>query len=144
MSKTYLVGLDGSDHSLNAAVYAAEQAVHTGASVLLVHIIEWSAFLAMGPEELEQRHLDRDQEIEQAHTQAIAPAVRALEPYDVEIETLVHHGHATKLLMSIAAERKVDHIFVGRHGASMLERLMVGSTLNALIQASPLPITVVP
>ena len=144
MSETYLVGLDGSETAARAADYATAQAAKTSASLLLVHVIEWSGFDVMGPEELAQRHVIREAELEAAQTNIVGPAVERIQRADVLVESLIHHGHATETLLSIAKERQIDHIFVGRNGASRLEALIFGSTTNSLAQASPVPVTVVP
>lgn len=144
MSETYLVGLDGSETAARAADYAAAQAAKTGASLLLVHVIEWSGFDVMGPEELAQRPVIREAELEAAQTNIVNPAVERLKKTNINVESVIHHGHATETLLSIAKEREANHIFVGRNGASRLEALIFGSTTNSLAQASPVPVTVVP
>ena len=144
MSETYLVGVDSSETAARATDYATAQAAKTGAALLLVHVVEWSGFDVMGPEELAQRHAIREAELEAAQTNIVGPAVERIQQAGVSVESLIHHGHATETLLSIAKERQIDHIFVGRNGASRLEALIFGSTTNSLAQASPVPVTVVP
>ena len=144
MSSTFLVGLDGSEQSINAVKYAAEHAEHEGAKLILAHAIEWSGFDIMGPEELAERHKIREAEIVHAQETIIQPLLDILEGKAIEIESTVHHGHATKTLLGLVQAHNVDHIFIGRHGASRLAIAIVGSTTNSLIQAADVPVTVVP
>lgn len=144
MTTTYMAGLDGSDASTRAARYAAEQAQANNAKLLLVHVIEWSGFDVMGPEELPQRHLIREEELTYAQTHILDPMVKELKATGVSAETYLHHGHASRTLLSLVEEQNVSHIFIGRHGASRLEVLILGSTANSLVQAAPVPVTVVP
>jgi nucleotide-binding universal stress UspA family protein len=144
MSTIYLAGLDGSDESIRAATYAAQQASHSGATLILAHAIEWSGFDVMGPEELAERHKIRAIEIERAQEQIIKPMVAALAGLKVTVAVAVHHGHAAKTLLNLVEDHNAGHIFIGRHGASRLAIAIVGSTTNSIIQASPVPITVVP
>ena len=62
----------------------------------------------------------------------------------LDIDTIIHHGHAAKTLLAIIDDQKADHIYLGRHGASRLAIAIVGSTTNSITQASPVPVTVVP
>ena len=144
MSATYLVGIDGSEQSINAALYAADQASHCGASLMLAYVIEWSGFDIMGPEELAERHKIREAEIQRAQDTIVQPMLEALNGKISDVETNIHHGHAAKTLLDLVEEHQVGHIFLGRHGASRLSIAMVGSTTNSIIQASKVPVTVVP
>ena len=144
MSTTYLVGLDGSEESIKAANYASIQAQHAGASLVLAHVIEWSGFDIMGPEELAERHKIRETELNRAQSQIIQPMVDLLADAVIDVRTITHHGHAAKTLLNMIEENDIDHVFIGRRGASRLAIALVGSTTNSIIQASPVPITVVP
>jgi len=144
MSIIYLAGLDGSDESIRAATYAARQTDQNGAKLILAHAIEWSGFDVLGPEELAERHKVKALEIERAQTKIIHPMVASLAELGLDIEVIVHHGHAAQTLLTLAQDNKVQHIFIGRNSASRLAIAIVGSTTNSIIQASPVPITVVP
>ena len=144
MSKIYLIGLDGSDASSRAVYFALAQAQQTGAHLVLAHVIDWSGYDVMGPEEIAIRHSVRDEEIKAAHKNILDPVLVRLTESGVASEGIVHHGHATSILLEIAKEKSVDHIFVGRHGQSRIEAMLFGSTTNAMVQTSPVPVTVVP
>jgi nucleotide-binding universal stress UspA family protein len=141
---TYLAGLDGSEASVRAAVYAAQQAKHAGATLILAHAIEWSGFDMMGAEELANRHNIRGAEIERAEQEILKPVLTLLSDQVGEVQSIIHHGHPAKTLLALIDEHKVDHVYIGRHGASRLAIAIVGSTTNSIIQASPVPVTVVP
>jgi nucleotide-binding universal stress UspA family protein len=141
---TYLAGLDGSEASVRAATYAAQQAKNAGASLILAHAIEWSGFDVMGAEELPERHKIRGMEIERAQREIIQPVLQALSDEGLDLQPLIHHGHPAKTLLSLAEEHSVEHLFIGRHGKTRLALAIIGSITNSLIQASPIPITTVP
>ena len=83
-------------------------------------------------------------EIERAQKQILKPMAASLADLNLDIERVIHHGHAAQTILSLVEEHKAEHIFIGRHGASRLAIAIVGSTTNSIIQASPVPITVVP
>ena len=59
MSKKFVVACDGSPAAGRALKFAIEQAKSGGASLLLVHVLEWSPYSFLTPEELEERHKRR-------------------------------------------------------------------------------------
>ena len=144
MAKHYLVGVDGSGPSNRAVSYAAEQAAATGAKLILAHVIDWSGYGFMGPEELAHRHKEKKAEIAAAQAKIIDPAKALAQDAGVSAETIIHHGNATEILMNLIEERGASHVFVGRNGQSRLEALVFGSTTNALVQHAPVPVTVMP
>jgi nucleotide-binding universal stress UspA family protein len=144
MSTTYLVGVDGSDHALKAARYAAEQARSAGASLVVAHAIDWSGFDIMGPEELAERHKIKEAELDRAQTKVIQPVLDTLADMPLEVSTDVHHGHPAKTLLDLAEQHGASHIFLARNGHTRLAVALLGSTAHSVIQTSPIPVTVVP
>ncbi len=145
MSDTLLVGIDGSEASHRAAEYAVARArLISGARVVLVCAIEWSPFTIYTHEELETRHKDREAEIERARTQVLEPLLGSLRRDGLEVETVVRHGHASRVLIDVGQELGACQIFVGRLGQTTLLERLFGSTVTNLVQVSPVPVTVVP
>ncbi len=144
MANLYLVGVDGSGPANRAVSYAAEQAAATGAKLMLAHIIDWSGYDFMGPEELAERPKYRKAEIATAQEQIIDPALALADAHGIAAETVVHHGNATEILMTLIKDHGVSQAFVGRNGQSRLEALVFGSTTNGLVQHAPVPVTVMP
>ena len=66
MPTKYVVACDGSSASGRAVKAAVEQAKLTGASLLLVHVLEWSPYSFLTPEEIEERHKRRSEELKRA------------------------------------------------------------------------------
>jgi len=144
MSGNIVVAVDaspGSDRAIDAAMALASA---SGASLSLVHIIEWSPFSFHTPEELAQRHKRREEELDRAKawiTEIVAEKVGAA---DVQCETLIRHGHPAETLAEIASEQGAMQIFIGRKGQSTAGALLFGSVASSLIQISTVPVTVVP
>jgi nucleotide-binding universal stress UspA family protein len=53
-------------------------------------------------------------------------------------------GDVAKSLIEIAQEKAADVIVVGKRGASLVERLLLGSVSDKLVKLAPLPVIVVP
>lgn len=58
MSEKYIVACDGSD--------AIEHARTSGASILVAHVLEWLPYSFLTPEEIEERHKRRGEELDRA------------------------------------------------------------------------------
>jgi nucleotide-binding universal stress UspA family protein len=108
------------------------------------YVIEWSPYTFNTPEENEQRHKRREEEIERARTQVLDPLVATLRSSGLEVEGVVRHGHAAQVLSDLAVEHGAAQIFIGRRGISKIAALLFGSVAGSLVQVSPVPVTVVP
>jgi nucleotide-binding universal stress UspA family protein len=144
MGLVYLVGVDCSRCGDRALDYAAERASIKGAKLLVVHVIEWSPYTFSTPQENEQRHKRREEEIARAHEEIVDPIVKALREKGVDAEGVVRHGHAADTINRLAEKRGVTNIVVGRRGISRLKAKLFGGVASALVQTADVPVTVVP
>ena len=142
--KTILVAIDGSDGSKRALAAAVEHASLAQAKLLLTHVIEWSPYSFHTPEELSERHQRRESEIERANETILEPEKAALKNSGIEIDSVVRHGKTAQTLIDIAEEYGASQIYVGKLGESTLRTMLFGSVTAALVQAAPVPVTVIP
>jgi len=144
MSENFIVAVDGSPGSQRALKKAIDMATNGDKTLLLVHIIEWSAFSFHTPDELAQRHKRREEELDRANKAILAPAAKAVSDAGLKCETVVRHGHAAEMLAEVAKETNSSNIFIGRKGQSKVGTLLFGSVAGSLIQISPVDVTVTP
>ena len=144
MSLVFLVGVDCSTCGSRALEYAADRAAGNQATLLIAHVIEWSPFSFSTPQENEERHKRREEEIHRAQSEIIDPILDELNEKGVQAEGVVRHGHVAETLISIARENDATNIMIGRHGSSKLEARLFGSVANTLVQIADRPVTVVP
>lgn len=145
MTPVYLVGVDGSDFSDRAITYASERARASGGRVLVAHVIEWSPYTFSTPQENEERHKRREEELGRAHAEIVDPIVTRLREQGLEAEGLIRHGHVADTLLQLAQEHAATCIIVGRSGGSSpLRAKIFGSVASNLVQASDRPVSVVP
>ena len=138
----FMVGVDGSETAHRAAAYAAERARAEGATLRLVHVVEWSPYEIIDVSEAADRSAEREREIAEAQTKILDPLAAELGD-GLTVETSVHHGHASETIARLA-EDGVTQVFTGRRGRSKLSSLLFGSVAGALVQVCPVPLTVVP
>ena len=143
MSETYVVGYDGTKAAQRAVKFAAARAKASGAKIHLVYVLEWSPYAFLTPQELDERHKRREEELSRAEA-TLKPVADDLKTKGIDTVCEARHGHAGELLCEIAGKLKAQQIVIGRTGSSTITARLMGSLVLSLVQASPVPVTVVP
>ena len=143
-AECFLVGVDDSDCCRRALDFARQRAQAMNARLVLVYVIEWSPYSFNTPEENEQRHKRREEEISAANSSVLDPALAALKDSGVDAQGIVRHGNVADVLNGLATECNAIQIVVGRVGESALKSFIFGSVTSKLVQIATVPVTVVP
>lgn len=144
MSKTYIAAYDGSPAGRRAVDLAVDLAKAGGADLIIAHILEWSPYSFLTPEEIEERHGRRHLEIERAETSIVGPLVAELAGEGLNVTSVVKFGHVADTICSIASEVGAAQIFIGRTGHTSVVQRFFGSVAGSLTQMAPVPCTIVP
>ena len=132
-----VVGVDGSEPSLKALGWAAQQARLTGATLRVVTTWEVSTgtgWVPTFPVDYDPEALAR-----QALDEAITDTLGA-DP-DIVLERVVKEGHAAPVLL--AAARDADLLVVGSHGHGAFAGMLIGSVSEHLVRHAPCAVVVV-
>jgi nucleotide-binding universal stress UspA family protein len=139
--KGIVVGVDGSEGSVNAVKWAAEEARARGAPLNLV--LAWhlpstylEAWAGMDETMISQLHGAAEHRLGDAR----AAAAANLEGLDVR--SVVVQGAAPVVLLDAAAD--ADLLVVGRRGHGGFTELLLGSTSQQCAHHTPCPIVVIP
>jgi nucleotide-binding universal stress UspA family protein len=141
--KAIVVGVDGSETSTRAAVIATEIARSRQAKLLLVTVVRppegwWGIGGAPPtPEALSAALVEGQQQV-------IRETEEHLSLDGVDYETVEELGDPTSRLIAVAEEREAGLIVIGKRGAGLAERVMLGSVADRLCHHSPVPVMVVP
>jgi len=141
--KAVVVGVDGSETSTRAAVIATEIARSRQAKLLLVTVIRppegwWGIGGAPPtPEALSAALVEGQQQV-------IKETEEQLPLENLDYETVEELGDPTSRLIAVAEEREAGLIVIGKRGAGLAERVMLGSVADRLCHHSPVPVMVVP
>jgi nucleotide-binding universal stress UspA family protein len=144
MSEKYIVACDGSSASERALNFAVAHARTTGASILVAHVLEWSPYSFLTPEELEERHKRRGEELERARKALLEPLVKSATDKGVKVDAVIKYGHVAETLVDIAEKEGATQIFIGRTGNSSIAARFFGSVAVTMAQVAPVPCTLVP
>lgn len=144
MSAKIVIGLDGSGSGERAVAYARKQAKQIGdCELIAVYVIEWSPYSFQTPEENEERHKRRNEEIAAAESRIVSPAVKKLKRDGFSARGIVKHGHVADLLNSVAVEEGADQIVVARSSDVGLASRVFGTSTANLVMTATVPVTVV-
>lgn len=144
MSDTLVAAYDGSAASRRAVDFALAQARASGARLVLAHVLEWSPYSFLTPDEVAERHKRRQEELDRAQEAILAPLLAELSGSGVAIETDVRFGHIAETLATIARDHGATQMVVGRTGESSVMARIFGATVGTLAQIAPVPCTIVP
>lgn len=141
---TILVGLDGHGSGERALDHAQHLAkLIDDCNLVVAYIIEWSPYSFQTPEENEQRHKRREEEITTATDRIINPAKEKLTSAGMKVEGIVRHGDVAEALNAIAKEQSADQIVVGRASDGGFVKRIFGSATSNLVMSADVPVTVV-
>jgi len=140
---TIVVGVDGSEGSQRAAEHGVALARHQGARLKLVTVVRtpegwWGIGGAPpSPEALSAALVEGQQKILEELEEHLALD-------GVDYETVEELGDPAGRLIEICDEQGSDLLVIGRRGAGLAERMILGSTADRLTHLSNCPVLVVP
>lgn len=141
--ETILVGVDGSEGSLRAAEYAASLARERGAQLLLTTVVRTpEGWWGIGgapptPEAMSAALIEGQQKI-------LRETEEHLDLSGIQHETVEELGDPASRLLALSEEREADLIVIGRRGASLAERVILGSVADRVCHLSTVPVLVIP
>lgn len=141
--RTIVVGVDGSPQSLEAARLAASIARRWDARLLIATVVRppegwWGIGGAPPPPDAfaaavvegRRRILDRAEE--------------AIDLSGIDYDTIEEVGDPATQLTELCRSEGADLLVVGRRGAGLVERLIVGSVADRVAHTAPCPVLTVP
>lgn len=140
---TVVVGVDGSDGSMRAAEHAVAIARHWNASLKLVTVVRTpEGWWGLGgappsPEALSAALVEGQQEI-------LRSVEQSLDLDGVNYETVEELGDPVSRLLAVCEDTDANLLVIGRRGAGLAERVILGSTADRLTHLAECPVLVVP
>jgi len=136
MLRTILATTDGSDLAEQALPYAEALARATGARLVLVRAVEAHGVPGADLADAQVR-LVREAEA------ALGAVAARLTAAGVGAEVAVPYGPAAHAIVETSRARAGDLVVMATHGRSGLGRLLFGSTAQAVLAESPVPVLLV-
>jgi nucleotide-binding universal stress UspA family protein len=138
-----VVGIDGSEQSIRAAQVAADLCRCHGARLHLVTVVRppegwWGIVGSPPPADALASSMS------QAQQSILDVSVRGLDLDGVEWDASEEIGEPASALADVCRDREADVLVVGRRGAGVVERLVIGSVADRLAHFAPCPVLIVP
>lgn len=141
--RTIVVGVDGSEEAKHAARLATSIARRTGAEIHLMTVVRppegWWGIVGSPPTStaLGKTLMDAKQEI-------LDSMLDSLDLSGIEYQTVEDIGDPARMLVEYAEKTGADLLIVGKRGAGLIERMVLGSVANRVVHDAPCPVLVVP
>lgn len=142
--EVFVVAYEGDDDSGTLLEYAIERARKEDAALHIVHVLEWSPYSFLTPQEVEERHSRRKEELARAKAVIIDPAVVKASDAGLSATGEIRYGQVVELIAEIARQKSAAMIFVGRSGSNSISARVFGSVPLGLAQIAPVPTVIVP
>ena len=138
-----LVPIDGSETSMLAVSKASGLALAFGSRITLIHVIDNYPFIGVGADYA----LGQNEYLAAATASAnaaLARGVAALAAEGLHSDQRVIDGHVVhEGIVDTAIAIAADLIVMGSHGRSGIEKLLLGSVTQRVLQDAPMPVLVV-
>ena len=138
-----LAAVDGSEQSRNGAQTAVDIARREGASVTVLTVVRppegWWGLTGSPPtpQALADAVLAGQREVLDA-------TIADLDAEGVSIETMEEVGDPAAVILAMCTRPGFDLVVLGRRGAGLVERLMMGSVSDRVAHEAPCPVLIVP
>lgn len=136
-----LIASDGSEGGQAAVRLGVEQARHSNAEVLLVHVVPLPPLVYGVDQGISDELTDY---LEDRAVEATDGAAAVLEADGVKYEKIIRPGNAAHVILDIADERDVDLIVVGHRGLGAARRFILGSVTSKLAHAAKCAVLMAP
>ena len=143
MFKHILVPVDGSATSLSAVAKAAELAKAFGSEVTAVYVLDPYPFTGVGADFAYGQAQYLSAATAEAN-KALEDVNKSMENSGVTVKTLIGEGHAVhEGIVRVGENVGADLIVMGSHGRRGLEKLVLGSVAQRVLQSAHVPVLVV-
>ena len=143
MFKHILVPVDGSETSLQAVAKAAELAKAFNSEVTAVYVLDPYPFTGVGADFAYGQAQYLSAATAEAN-KALEDVTERMKDTGVTVKTLVGEGHAIhEGIVRVGENVGADLIVMGSHGRRGLEKLVLGSVAQRVLQTAKVPVLVV-
>ncbi len=132
---TILAAVDGSADASAALRHAATLARDQHAQLIVLTVVPAAPPAVASPGSIAPPPEDNDR----AYARILRDAVEPL-PADVGVHTRISRGRAAKRILEVAEEVGADLIVMGCHGHGRLHHALIGSTSDAVLRGSSIPV----
>lgn len=139
MFRTIVIADDGSEEAQRAVTVGVDLALKYGAEATLLTVIHHPAYAATVGEVAEA-----DTEQREFASRVQRSAIEEARMRGLDLGAVVASGHPAEVIVDYARRHGVDLIVMGHRGMSNLQRFLVGSVADRVVDHAPCMVLVVP
>jgi nucleotide-binding universal stress UspA family protein len=147
MIKKILVATDGSKTSKKSVEYAVELAKQTGATLILLNVIDKSFFISQSVTDISRptRLIEPVEDyLRQSAEANLEDADRLCKKNEIQSKKVIRKGHPVEEIIKEANKSKADLVIMGSQGKSALKAAFLGSvTFGVIHKDTKIPVLVV-
>ena len=147
LGPTILVPVDFSEHSRAALLFACQQALSLGGSVVVLHVVhdpaEAPGFYAKEAAEGMESMEEVAEKMMRGFLDIVGREVRNRTYFETRLEAKLVTGLPVTRILEVAEMTGAALIIMGSHGRKGLKRLMLGSKAEQVAREAPMPVTIV-
>lgn len=140
LTRTIVVGVDGSEQSIRALLFAASLVEDLPDAELIVAHARYVGYMIAPPHVTDDEFSDVLDEDEQY---VRATVTRVLKDRALRWSIERREGEPSRVLRDIARDVDASLLVIGRQGRSNIEELLLGSVSNRLVHRSEVPVLLV-
>lgn len=135
-----LVPFDGSGNAKDALTFACE--TFGSEEILVLYVVDTS--VTYQPEQAVGMKLgDIYEKREEEGREHLAEAETLAKEHGVEVQTTLEQGKPSRTILEQIDSEDVDHVVLGSHSQSMLERFFLGSVAERIVERAPASVSVI-
>lgn len=137
MSRTVLVPVDGSDHSLRALSHALKY--HNEDNIIALHVVN-----SLVGEYGEGTPGGTERKQSEVVVETVTEKFQNAGFRDTQFEVVVKEGTPQDVIISYTEGQEVDQVVMGTRGLAGVKRMLLGSVADGVIRRSTVPVNVIP
>ncbi|OYT50089.1 universal stress protein [Candidatus Bathyarchaeota archaeon ex4484_231] len=138
--KRILIPTDGSDPSMRAAEFAIKIAKHFNSEIVAIYVID--RVILEEVSKVHERH-GLEEEIRKNAERCLNYIVKLAERKGLKARSIVVEGQPHDQIVRYAESLKANMIIIGSKGRRGMNRILIGSVAERVIEYAPCPVLVI-
>jgi len=138
--KKILVPTDGSDPSMRAAEFAVNLAKHFESEIVAIYVID--RVILEEVSKVHERH-ELEEEIKRKAERCLNYIVKLAEKKGLKARSILVEGQPHDQIVRHAESLEADIIIMGSRGRRGMNRILIGSVAERVIEYAPCPVLVI-
>lgn len=138
--KRILIPTDGSDPSMRAAEFAIKIAKHFNSEIVAIYVID--RVILEEVSKVHERH-GLEEEIRKNAERCLNYIVKLAERKGLKARSIVAEGQPHDQIVRYAESLKANMIIIGSKGRRGMNRILIGSVAERVIEYAPCPVLVI-